>query len=201
MYESADLLVAADGGLAHLSACDAHPHVLIGDLDSADATMVDTVRSKGTEVIIHPADKDETDFELALHLAVDRGADDITVVGLFGGRVDHQIANITLVAQTRWRHQHTCRIGAHDGTRSMWVVHDEWTLSEPVGRTISLIPWNGDALGVTTSGLQYPLNDETLVMGSSRGMSNVAEAATQRVSVGRGCVLLLVDLSEEQTSQ
>jgi len=194
---SSDLVIAADGGLRHLGQFDQAPDVVVGDLDSADPTLVDRVRDQGAEVIVHPADKDETDFELALCLAVERGASEITVIGLFGGRVDHEVANITLVAQARWHRQHHCRLGAYDGLRSMWVVHEEQTLHEPTGRTISLIPWNGDALGVTTSGLRYPLDDETLIMGSSRGMSNVAEAETQRVTVGRGCVLVFIDPSED----
>lgn len=194
--DAARIVIAADGGLAHALALGLTPDAVVGDLDSADPADVDRAVAGGAEVAQHPADKGETDLELALEFAVGRGANDIVVVGLFGGRIDHELANVGLLASTRWRDAGVA-MAADDGVRRVHVVHDAIELAEPVGTTISVLPWAGPATGVSERGMKWDLDDATLPAGAPLGMSNVAVAATQSISVRDGVLLVIVDRSEQ----
>src|SRR4051812_39015021 len=94
----ADDVIAADSGLHQAEILDLTVTHIVGDFDSAKPSAVDAAVANGATVERHPAAKDATDLELALHAARDRGADRITVVGGAGGRLDHYLANVALLA-------------------------------------------------------------------------------------------------------
>lgn len=190
LFLSAEFVIAADSGLHACADADIWPHVVVGDFDSADPDLVAQATERGVEILRYPTDKDATDLELGMELAVERGAEEITVISPFGARVDHELANIALLASDRWSGH---KVSAHDGLRSLWVVRDSLTLVEAVDATVTLLPWGGDAAGVITSGLRWPLNDETLELGSTRGVSNVAGDSSQRVAIESGVLLVVVD--------
>lgn len=194
--DEAELIIAVDGGLRHCLRLGVRADLLVGDLDSVPAELVETATAAGTEVRSFPVDKDQTDLELALGIALERGASSVNVLGLFGGRVDHEIANIALLALRRWA-EAGCRVWSDDGHRSAWVVRDHLELALAAGTTVSLIPWAGDAVGVNAAGLKWPLHGATLTVGSPRGVSNVTVRGTQTVSVERGVLLVVVDRSED----
>jgi thiamine pyrophosphokinase len=136
-----------------------------------------------------PAEKDETDLELALLEAVKRGAEHIIVLGTSGGRLDMVLANMLLLAHPALSH-----------TRSeLWIDYQTaWLIRAPGsdilgqrGDTISLIPVAGDALSVTTSYLRYPLNHETLTFGPARGVSNLMDADTAHITLRSGLLLIV----------
>lgn len=183
-----DLVIAADGGLVHCAAVGVWPDHLVGDLDSAPVDLVAQARANGAKIEVHPVDKHETDLELAMAAAADRGATEIVVVAMFGGWVDHQVANIAVVAGDRWA---PIRVSAHDGIRSMWVVRDAVELDQPVGATLSLLPWGGPTHGVTASGVAWPLVGETLAPDRARGVSNVCAEPNQSVAVDAGTLLVI----------
>ena len=170
------------------------PHAIVGDLDSAPTALVDEAVERSIAVTRHPADKNDTDLALALDDAVVAGASVITVVAAFGGRLDHELATIGLLAAGRWSH---VAMSATDGRRSMWIVHDQVDLSLPIGQTVSLVPWAGDVTGVRTKGMQWPLQGEPLESGSTRGVSNVTSDPAQSVSVTGGVLLVVVDRKPE----
>jgi thiamine pyrophosphokinase len=186
----ADQLVAADGGIRHCVDLDVWPTILIGDLDSAPGELIDQARSRDIAVHTFPADKDATDLELALELARESGATAVTVVAAFGGRLDHELATVSLLAASRWR---TMAITATDGDRYLHVVHGRRSLNLRPGTTVSLLPWHGDAGGVTTQGLQWPLDNATLRAGMTRGVSNVAVDTEQEIELDVGVLVVVVD--------
>ena len=95
----ADLLIAADGGALLCSRWGLRPQLVVGDLDSLGADRADELARDGARVVAHPADKDESDTEIAVRAALDAGADDIVVLAALGGdRLDHELANVLLVA-------------------------------------------------------------------------------------------------------
>lgn len=190
------LSIAADGGLAHAVALGVAVDAVVGDLDSADPDQLVSAADAGADIERHPVAKDETDLELALLLAAEAGPADLVLVGLLGGRIDHELANLTLVAQPRW-FDAGLRVTAEDGVRTIHVVHDAIELTEPPGTTISVLPWLGSATGVQERGMRWDLTDATLAAGTSQGMSNVAEADAQRIAVGAGILLVIVDRSPE----
>lgn len=189
-----DLVIAADGGLAHAVTLGLRSDVLVGDLDSADPTLVAAAEADATLVERHPAAKDETDLELALLRAAEAAPAKVTLVGAHGGRTDHELTNLGLIAQRRWFDAGLSLV-ADDGRRTVHVVHDRVELAESAGTNISVLPWLGPATGVEERGMQWDLTDATLAAGTSQGMSNVAKAPTQHISVTTGIVLVIIDRS------
>jgi thiamine pyrophosphokinase len=182
----AALVICADGGSRHLAAGGLVPDVLIGDLDSIDPELVDAWHARGCEVITYPAAKDETDLELALRLALDRGATELVVLGALGGRIDQTVANILLLVLPAQRGA-VARI--IDGLQEVFLITGAATVTGRPGDSLSLIPIGGDALGVSTQGLEYPLHGETLPLGLARGISNVFTAPVARVHLEHGLLL------------
>ena len=190
-----DWILAADGGSAHCLALGLTPSVLIGDLDSADPAQTSAWRHAGVEVVQHPADKDKTDLELALLLAVDRGANEILVLGAMGGRWDHSLANMMLIAHPGLR---GIPLTLSDGSQQARLLQNAGILQGRPGDLVSLVPIGGDAVGITTAGLAYPLQDDTLTFGSSRGISNVLTGPQASVSLRQGLLLVFLIPTEDK---
>lgn len=182
----ADLVIAADSGLAVAIAMGRRVDLVIGDLDSADEAMVEAARAAGAAVEQHPVAKDETDLELGLVAALHRGATHVVVVGGYGGRLDHFLANALLLASPRFA---STRIEAFVGAALITVVRDRAELRGSVGELVSLLAVGGAATGVRTEGLLYALHGEQLDAGSTRGVSNVFAAPSAAVSLERGVLL------------
>jgi thiamine pyrophosphokinase len=185
-------VVAADSGLAHAVAAGLAVDLLIGDLDSADPKAVLAALEAGTEVQRHPSAKDATDLELALDAVLARGVTDVLVVGIHGGRSDHLLANALLLAAPRYA---PMRVRAHLGNADVLVLRggdDPSTLPGAAGRLCTLLPIGGPAVGVVTHGLRWPLSDETLDPGSSRGVSNEIEDPPARVGLREGVLLAVL---------
>jgi thiamine pyrophosphokinase len=190
-----DLLVAADGGALHLDALGVRPDVLIGDLDSVPPTMVERLAAAGTRVERRPADKDESDTELAVALGSEAGGTQIVVLAALGGRLDHELANLLLVADPAWR---GIDLRIVRGRTLVRPLHGEATLQLGAGEgaVVTLLPIGGHAEGVRTTGLRYPLDGEQLRFGRSRGLSNEVDRAPASVSLQAGA-LLVIETREE----
>ena len=182
------LVIAADSGLDHAHALGFHADLLVGDLDSVDADLLRAARENGTKIEHHPVEKDATDLELALEAARSRGATRVTVVGGTGGRLDHLLANALLLAAPRFG---DLELDALLPPARVTVVRNERTLSGRVGALCTLLPAGGPADGVTTTGLRYPLRDEHLAAGTTRGVSNVFVDVTATVAVRAGVLLAI----------
>ncbi len=190
-------IVAADGGLARARAIGLRPDVLVGDLDSLDPALLAAAEADGIPVRRAREDKDESDAELALLTAIERGATRITVLGAFGGpRLDHALANLWLLAHPALESAATVLLD--EGSRVFLVQATDpaggrltCALPGPVGATITLLPFGGDVAGITTAGLAYPLRDEPLTVGPARGLSNVRTGADAAVTVRSGRLLVV----------
>jgi thiamine pyrophosphokinase len=192
-----DLIVAADGGWEKAVALGLRPALLVGDFDSLPEDRFAALVAEGVPVQRSPVDKDESDTELALMAALLRGATHATVLGALGGmRFDHTLANVGLLglpealaaqvelldATTRVR---LLEAPAPDGSAA------RMPLPGRVGDLVSLLPVGVPAEGVVTTGLLYPLRDETLPPGPARGLSNVRTEPDAGVSVRRGQLLIV----------
>ncbi len=196
--DGSDLVIAADSGLAHALALGVHVDLVIGDLDSVDPDHLDAAVADGAVVERHPAAKDATDLELALDAALDRGATAIHVVGVGGGRFDHFLTNVLLLAAPRYAR---ARVDAHVGGSHVTVVHEHADLDGTPGGLCSLVPLGGPAVGVLTDGLRYPLRRETLPPGTTRGVSNEFLEARAAVSLASGVLLAIVPTPETTNSE
>jgi thiamine pyrophosphokinase len=188
--EGAELIVAADGGALALEGWHLLPHVVVGDLDSLGRAGAERLAKAGAIVESYPEAKDESDLELAIARAIARGASEITVVGALGGpRLDHEAANLLLLAD---RSYDGVRIEARRGATRVRAVRGGGSLQidGPVGTVVTLLPVAGDADGVTTEGLRFPLADEPLRFGRSRGVSNEVTSRPARVALRKGTLLV-----------
>ncbi|HDP95749.1 MAG TPA: thiamine diphosphokinase [Candidatus Aminicenantes bacterium] len=178
----ADLVLAADGGARHLAALGLIPDVIIGDMDSLDPDLLD--RYSAAEVIRHPRRKDKTDTELAVELAQDRGAGRVLLLGAFGGRPDHVLGHISLLS----RFPGILEI-RETGMRIRALQGQILTcIDVPPGGLVSLVPFP-EAWGVTTRGLEFSLNSESLTPGT-RGISNRVSGTPAWLRVEGGGLLL-----------
>ncbi|MCY3912951.1 MAG: thiamine diphosphokinase [Chloroflexi bacterium] len=185
----AQLVIAADGGAAHVEAAGGVCDVIVGDQDSVPAASLDRARAAGADIREFPAAKDATDGELAVREALSRGATSITIVGALGGpRVDHLLANVGLLAHPDLRDVDAT---IEDAAHRIWLVGDASSWRGDAGDCVTLLAVGGDAHGVTTQGLRYPLRDGVLRHGSSLGVSNEMTGREAGFSVVRGSVLVI----------
>jgi len=178
-------VVAADKGLEHALSLGLEVTVAAGDFDSASPEAVAVAESTGTRVERHPEEKDATDLELALDAALALEPRRILVLAGDGGRLDHQLATLLLLGSERYA---GVQVDALVGEAWVHVIRGSRSIVGSSGELLTLLPV-GRAEGITTDGLVYPLRDEALEAGSSRGVSNVFEANTARVDVERGVLL------------
>lgn len=168
-----DYIIAADRGLLPFQFLDRQPDCILGDFDSADDAVVSRYRESGIQMMVHPRMKDETDTHLALLLAMEEGAEFITILGGTGTRFDHSFANIALLTLLLDRQIEGEIVDSHNrismlsGGRTKRIRKDE-----QYGDFVSLIPYTEAAERITVKGFLYPLKEETLELGVSRGISN-----------------------------
>ena len=193
----ADLVIAADGGADWLATVGVSPHRIVGDLDSASPDTVRRMADAGALVERHPPDKDASDLELSLGTAAAAGADEVVILGALGGELDHLAANVLL-------------LGSDLAAGETSLVHDRTTarmlsgpgrieIRVPPGSRVSLLAVGVPAEGVTTSGMQWPLANDRLEPGSSRGLANVVLEAPATVTIARGRLLVIeIDSGREE---
>jgi thiamine pyrophosphokinase len=179
-------VIAADSGLSIALALGLTVDLVVGDLDSVDPRTLARARAAGVAVEEHPAAKDLTDLALALDAAVVHGAERVVVVGGHGGRLDHLLANALLLASPVYA---AVEVVGRMGEATVHVVRSVTHLAGTPGELVSLLPVHGAVTGVTTHGLLYPLHEEDLPSGSSRGVSNEFAEPEARVEVATGVLL------------
>lgn len=188
----AELIIAADGGAGWLDAQGIAPHLVVGDLDSADPALVDRLAAAGVAIERHPVDKDASDLELGIDAATKVGADDIVVLGALGGALDHLLANVLLLGSADLAGR-SIRL-VHGSTSARLLTGPaEAQLDGPRGARVSLLALGPAANGVTTRGLRWALAADRLELGSSRGLANVIEAMPAAVSIVAGRLLVVED--------
>lgn len=188
----ADLLIGADGGTLHCLALGRQPHAVIGDLDSLPAALVAQLAAQGVQFERHPPEKDETDLDLAIHYAVRQGAREVVLLGALGGRLDQTLANVLLLVRPEWQ----VPIILAEGNQQAQLVRAGECLSlvAPVGGTVSIVPLSPTVTGITYHGMVYPLENATLHLGSTRGISNVVAQSPASITLETGLLLVIQTL-------
>lgn len=189
------LVIAADGGARHALALGLRLDRWVGDGDSIDAADLATLAAAGVRIERVAAEKDASDTELAVLAALDAGADELTIIGALGGiRIDHALVNVGLLAHpalagllVRLYDERAARISFIDAGEAAV----ERALDGRVGDLVTLVPIGAPAVGVTTRELRYPLLDETLEPGTSRGLSNVRTSTVAAVALRSGRILVI----------
>ncbi|MBS3940476.1 MAG: thiamine diphosphokinase [Actinobacteria bacterium] len=171
-------VIAADSGLHLAREFGLSVHLVVGDLDSVAPERLAEYEDAGVPVQRHPVDKDRTDLAIALDAARRFAPTRVTLLGGYGGRLDHLLGNALVLAADAYR---DLTLTALVAGATVTVVRDRRDLRGRPGDYVSLLPVNGTAVGITTDGLRFPLQGEDLPPGSTRGISN--QFLTDRASV------------------
>jgi thiamine pyrophosphokinase len=193
LLPEAGAVVAADSGLEQAARLGLAVDVVIGDFDSVDPAALAAAKDSGASIEPYPAEKDYTDLELAVRAARRFGAERVVVVGGWGGRIDHALANLLLLGSAEYAPLHLEAIGA--GGRVI-AIHDRAELAGSPGDLVTLLAVGAPARGVRTTGLKFPLRGETLEPGSTRGVSNELIATTATVEIEQGALLAVLPIAE-----
>ena len=160
----------------------------LNERNEAGAEMRRSACARIYVALYRKEEKDETDLELSVLYAIEQGADKIVVVGIMGGRMDMTISNIQLIAHAS---SDSCRIEVWHGNQTGWIIQPPGEdIPGNSGDTISLIPLGGNARGIITTGMKYPLNSEILTM-QTRGVSNRIDSPPVHVAFSDGLLLVV----------
>ncbi len=176
-------VIAADSGLDVAKRRDIAVDLLIGDFDSVS----EEAASEARQAVRFPVDKDETDLELAVRRARSMGATSLLVIGGAGGRMDHFLANASLLASLDG-----CDVEWRTGSGIVFRVNGSLRLEGVAGETISLLAFGGAARGVRTTGLRWRLDGEDLLPGGTRGVSNAFARESALISLDEGNLMAVL---------
>ena len=182
------LIIYCDGGARYVQYSGIKPDVIIGDMDSIDPALLASYSTQGIKIIKYPANKDFTDTELALDYALSLKPEAIFIWGALGGRIDHTLANVFLLCKGQEKGIKTYLI---DEYGEAFVLDKETSFINEAGKTVSLLALSPEVTGINLTGFLYHLKEEILVMGESRGISNVINDARAGISVLQGKLLVI----------
>jgi thiamine pyrophosphokinase len=192
--EQADKIIAADCGANAALAMGILPEIVVGDFDSLEEATLRKLQEKKIPMVRLPEEKDEVDTQLAISYAIKQGATEITLVGgIEGNRVEHTLANVSLTYNPK------LPIYIVNGPSKIWVAlgPQEVEMRGEKNDLLSLIPLSQIVANIITKGLYYPLLDEPLYFGVSRGISNVFAEETASVAFKEGLLAFVHTKKEE----
>jgi thiamine pyrophosphokinase len=187
IVQSADRIICADGGTRHAINMSLTPDVIIGDMDSSAANYIEHFRKKGVEVIQYPQDKDKTDTHICVEFAL-AFSREIILLGATGSRIDHMIANISLL---KLGIERNIPISMMDNKNHINMIRDSISLEGCKGDYFSLIPFTEKVEGICTKGAKYELKDAEMELGDPYGVSNCFEGNTVEISIKKGYLLVI----------
>ncbi len=197
---SYDKVFAVDKGLEYVDALGLVPAYLVGDFDTVDQDLLRDYEmkiSKGeisTMLERHPAMKDATDTELAVDMAINMGAENITLLAATGSRLDHLLANMGLLLMSSRQHVNMHIVDAQNRVRMLTDKDTKKCVigkAEQFGQYVSLIPISPVVEGVTLKGALYPLDCATIYQGESRTVSNEILKDCIEIQLEKGAMLVL----------
>ena len=194
--KNVNLVIAADSGLHTATNLGLTVDVVIGDMDSVNAKALTDADSQGTKIIRHDTDKNFTDLHAALLYAAEHGAQKMIVVTAGGGRLDHQFGVIAAMFDPR--------LGQIQ-VEALWDNSEIFALQGPTSCDFSaeledivgLQAFGAVAAGISTTGLRWKLNNESLFSHETRGVSNQATQTRVAVSVLTGQLLVIHQMKEK----
>lgn len=175
-------VICADGGIRHMEKLGLSPDIIIGDMDSAETEFEEE------KAIRYPVRKDFTDSEIAVNYALEHGFDEIIMLGFTGTRLDHTITNLFLLKKISEVKKKGVIIDKHN---RIFYAEKKNIICGKRGEIVSIIPIGGDVYGITTKGLDYPLYDESLEFGKSRGVSNIMTGECCEITIKSGTALII----------
>ena len=189
--EKPDYMLIADRGMQFCYEQGITPDYVMGDFDSSDAKIVSYYRNcEGVQIIEFQPEKDDTDMEIAIKKAIELGSDKILILGAFGGRMDHCLANIHLLKMTLDAGVETHLV---DEQNDICLITGKCELEKEsqYGKYVSFLPFTDRVTGITLQGFKYPLEDYTMDKGTSLGVSNEIQEDICRISFENGIMVMI----------
>ncbi len=180
-----DLVIAADSGWNNARALEVTPDLLLGDFDSLGKKNL----PQGPEIYQVPAEKDLTDTQLGVEMALARGAHELVIIGGLSGRLDHTLSNLAIL-----EHLNEKKIPAiiTDGRNRARFVRNSGALLPRGGfRYLSLIAADAVVKGVSVKGCKYPLTSAKLKKTYQYAVSNEIEGNCALVEVKKGGLYII----------
>lgn len=188
VLEGAELIICADGAAKYLRKLGVAPHVLLGDFDSIATEELAWMKQQETTLLKYPEKKDSTDTELALDYALQQRPEEVVIVGGVGSRWDHSLGNIFLLKKLL---DNKVRGSIINEVNEITIMNNFLELEGNMGDIVSIIPISQEVKGVNLYGLEYPLVDRSIPMGSSLGISNRMLGERARISLKEGILLVI----------
>ncbi len=188
--EKFTLIITADSGLMLADRLKIVPDFIVGDFDSVPEAILDQYRNQSTPIQTFPKEKDKTDTQLAIELALMHTPSSITIVGATGSRMDHTLANIHLLLLPLQRKVEAAIV---DRNNKLYLKQESFFIQKTgqFGDYVSLLPFGEAVKGLTLKGFYYPLNNVILTAGSSIGISNEIVAEKAKVEFNQGILLVM----------
>ena len=167
-----EYIIVVDGALSLAHRIGLSFHALVGDFDTVSSKIKDLYKDDSSIYFEqHSPRKNETDTQLALDIALEKGASDITILGGTGGRLDHFFGNVHILKRAL-EHQIPCSLV--DEQNKIQLIKGSYTISKinQYGTYVSLIPFTEKVTGITLKGFAYPLSNATISSGETIGISN-----------------------------
>lgn len=184
-----DYVIVVDGAIKWIEPCHIIPNILVGDFDTAEESFMKQIAQKyQIAVEKHIPEKDETDTELGIRLAIRQGATNIDILGATGKRMDHFLGVVSSLLQPL-RKQIDCNIYDEYNKIRLIAANQVFEKKDAWGKYISFLPFTEKVTGVTLKGFLYPLENATMVTGNTLGISNELAASRATLQLQEGILI------------
>lgn len=184
-----ETIIAADKGLEALNKINVMPNYIIGDFDSVNKTTLNQYENKNIEITYLKPEKDFTDTHMAIKLAIEKRAKHITIIGATGTRMDHTLANIHALNEALQNNVPTEII--NENNRIMLINKKAKLIKNTNYKYVSIIPLTTKITGVTLKGFKYNIENATINLGESIGVSNEQIEQEALIEIKEGIAILI----------
>ncbi|MGF0108439.1 thiamine diphosphokinase [Clostridium sp. SGI.024] len=186
--KDADIIIGADKGCEVLYKYDITPDYILGDFDSANEDIINSIEAKSGKKIKYKREKDYTDTEIAYNLAVEKGADEIILLGATGTRYDHTLSNFGLMLRGLKKSK---KVKVIDDNNYIFLTDKSIILKGNRGETISFQAYCDEVKNFNISGAKYNLTNFDLKLGDSITTSNEFLDEEIEITFDSGIVMIL----------
>ena len=188
--EAYSMIIAADHGLTVADRLNLRLDFIVGDFDSVSEKILAKYREKLIPIETYPIEKDKTDTQIAIELALRYNPAHIDIVGATGTRLDHVLANIHLLMLPMQLGVPAVLV---DPNNKIYLKKDNFKIDKKLqyGDYVSLLPFTENVTGLTLRGFKYPLSELNLTAGNSLGISNEIKEEEAQIELSEGILLVI----------
>jgi len=187
------LIISADGAVKNCLKLKLIPDIVIGDMDSIEERDKEMIESHiiNTVYIKSPAEKNESDTQLAMEYALRNKIKNIILIGALGKRIDHSLANLFNIASDRFK---DVNLRILDDNYEISILRNSGEVKGIIGNTLSIFSLTSNTYFINTDGLKYKLQNEELLFSPIRGISNIFEKESAQIDIKDGIILLVKEI-------